>query len=73
MRYQIQQSIASSGTEVSRRGNCWCNAAVERFLEVTKVNEYLKNATRRITKLSVISRLICANTVIDEDIVTTII
>jgi putative transposase len=30
-RYQIKQSIPSSGTEVSRRGNCWDNAVMERF------------------------------------------
>ena len=35
-RYQIKQSIPSSGTEVSRKGNCWDNSPMERFFRSYK-------------------------------------
>jgi putative transposase len=44
-KYQITQSM-------SRRGNCWDNAVIERFLDVIKQNGCQRTATAILKKLS---------------------
>lgn len=52
---KITQSIPSSGTEVSHRGNCWDNAVIERFFRSLKTERL--NSISFINHVSMISHV----------------
>lgn len=47
----VVPSIPSSGTEVSRKGNCWDNAAMESFFARLKVEEVYAQSYQHLTEV----------------------